>query len=83
MMIGNEFKDQWKIVPTPKFCLTDGRGNYATRRTLTSEFSFIDNPEFAYTWSESEAGQVAEMMRKESKFQGLDISVTPYVKPTY
>jgi len=83
MMIGKEFQDQWKVVSEPKFCITDGRGNYATRRTLTSEFSLIDSIELSYTWTESEAAQVAEMMMKEPKFHGVKLFPTPYVKPIY
>jgi hypothetical protein len=58
------------------YVIVDGNNKFLTRKSISADYSFTDNPNFAYTYdSEKEALGVVSMIKKMPAFRELDITV--------
>jgi len=58
------------------FHITDGNGKYLTRKTTSSDYSFTDNDNLAYTYDNvKDAESVIAALKKYPEYKNLDIAV--------
>jgi len=58
------------------FHITDGNGNFLTRKTTSSDYSFTDNHNLAYTYDNvKDAESVINVIKRYPEYKNLDITV--------